>query len=119
MYILKGLVIRWVTNLVGLLVAAYLLEGIDYDSTSALAVASLVLSVVNVTIKPLLAVLSLPVQVLTLGLFTFVLNGLMLMIVSALVGGFHVYGLLAAIVGSIIVSIVGGLFYHVIDTADR
>ncbi len=106
------LAVRWATNLVGLLVAAYLTKGINYDTTSSLALAALVLAVVNVTIKPLLVVLSLPVQVLTLGLFTFVINGLMLIVVSALVPGFSVSGLLASILGSIVVSVVGGLLYH-------
>ena len=105
------LAVRWATNLVGLLVAAYLVKGINYETTTSLAL-MLVLAVVNVTIKPLLIVLSLPVQVITLGLFTFVINGLMLMVVSALVPGFSVAGLLASILGSIVVSIFGGLLYH-------
>jgi len=103
---------------VGLLVAASLLRGVNYDSTTALAIASLVLAVVNVTIKPILILLSLPVQIITLGLFTLVINGLMLMVVSALVDGFAVNGLFAAVMGSIIVSIVGGLLHHAIDLAD-
>lgn len=112
------LVTRWATNLVGLLVAAYLVKGVNYDTTTSLALAALVLAVVNVTIKPLLVVLSLPVQIITLGLFTIVINGFMLLIVSALVSGFSVAGILAAMVGSIVVSIVGGALYMAIK-ADR
>lgn len=116
---MKGLIVRWITNFVGLLVAAWLISGISYDSTTALAVAALVLTVVNVTIKPILGLLSLPVQIITLGLFTLVINGLMLSVVSALVSGFAVTGFMAAVFGSVVVSIVGGVLHHAIDEADR
>ena len=116
---MRKLITRWITNFVGLLVAAWLIEGITYDSTTALTVAALVLTVVNITIKPILGLLSFPIQIITLGLFTIVINGLMLKVVSAIVAGFAVSGFLAAVVGSIIVSVVGGLLHHAIEKADR
>ncbi len=105
---------RLIANAAALWVAAYLLTGIDYTgSWPGLLGVALVFGVVNAFIKPVLTVLSLPVQVLTLGLFTFVLNALLLMLTSWLAGSlgiaFTVDGFISALLGSLIVSVVSGL----------
>jgi putative membrane protein len=105
---------RLIANAAALWVASYFIDGIDYvGSWPGLVVVALVFGVVNAFIKPVLTVLSLPVQVLTLGLFTFVINALLLMLTGWLATSlginFTVHGFLAAFLGALVVSIVSGL----------
>ncbi len=105
---------RLLANAAALWVASYLLSGIQYSgSWPGLLGVALVFGVVNALIKPVLTVLSLPVQVLTLGLFTFVINALLLMLTSWLASSlgiaFMVDGFVAALLGALIVSVVSGL----------
>lgn len=87
-------------------VAAYVLPGVYVVSFLSAIVAGFILSVVNRLIKPVLLILTLPLNVLTLGLFTFVVNGLMVLLVSSLVPGFTVNGLFNAIIFSIVLTVV-------------
>jgi putative membrane protein len=105
---------RLLANAAALWVASYLLAGISYTgSWPGLLGVALVFGVVNTFLAPVLKVLSLPVQVLTLGLFTFVINALMLMLtgfVATRVGiAFSVDGFVPALLGSLIVSVVSGM----------
>ncbi len=105
---------RLIANAAALWVASYLLSGIQYTgSWPGLLGVALVFGVVNALIKPVLTVLSLPVQVLTLGMFTFVINALLLMLTSWLASSlgiaFLVDGFVPALLGALIVSIVSGL----------
>ncbi len=100
---------RLIVNAVALLVTAHFINGIELKGVMAALIAALVLGVVNAVIRPLLVLLSLPIQVLTLGLFTFVINALMLWLVSAVVVGFHVAGFAAALVGSLVLAIVSSI----------
>lgn len=105
---------RLIANAAALWVASYLLAGISYEgSWPGLLGVALVFGVVNAFIAPVLKVLSLPVQVLTLGMFTFVLNAFLLMLTSWLAQSlgiaFQVHGFVAALLGALIVSIVSGV----------
>jgi putative membrane protein len=105
---------RLIANAAALWVASYLLAGISYTgSWPGLLGVALVFGVVNTFIAPVLKVLSLPVQVLTLGLFTFVINALMLMLTGFLATRvgilFSVEGFVPALLGSLIVSVVSGI----------
>ena len=105
---------RLVANAAALWVASYFIVGIHYDgSWPGLVGVALVFGVVNTFIKPVLTVLSLPVQVLTLGLFTFVINALLLMLTGWLASSigipFSVDGFVAALLGALVVSVVSGL----------
>jgi len=100
-----GLFVRWLLNAVALVVAAYLLDGIQIGSFGTALVAALVLGIVNAIIRPVFLLLTLPLNLLTLGLFTFVINGIMLMLAASLVGGFHIDGFFAALIGSVILSV--------------
>lgn len=104
-----NLLIRWVLNAVAIGIAAYLLEGIHVSGYFAAFVAAAVLGIVNTIIKPIFIFLTLPINLLTLGLFTFIINGLMLLIAAALVPGFEVRGILSAVAGSIIISLISFL----------
>jgi len=86
-------------------VADELLTGIAFDTTRSLIVSALVLGVVNAVIRPVIFILTLPLTVLTLGLFVLVVNGISLALVAALVPGFHIAGLWAATIGAVIVGL--------------
>lgn len=89
-----------------LLIVSALLGGVQVSGPLALLVAAAVLGLVNAFVRPVLFLLTLPINIVTLGLFTFVLNGLMLMLTSGLVPGFSVSGFWAAVWASILLSLV-------------
>jgi putative membrane protein len=101
------LIARFIINVLAILIIAYLFpKMIRVDSFWAALIAALLLGIVNAFIRPIFVFLTLPLTVLTLGLFLLVINGLMLWLVAVLVGGFHVNGFWGAVVGSILISIV-------------
>lgn len=100
------LLIVWLINAVALLAVPYLLNSVQVDSFGAALIAALILGFVNAIVRPVLVVLTLPVTFLTLGLFIFVINGLMFWVVAQLVSGFHVGGFWSAIFGALLYSIV-------------
>jgi putative membrane protein len=100
------LLARWLVNAAALLLVAYLYPGVQVDSFVAALLAALVLGLVNAIVRPLLVVLTLPVTLLTLGLFLFVINALLFWLVAELVQGFAVGGFWAALLGSVLYSIV-------------
>ncbi|MEC5215108.1 putative membrane protein [Actimicrobium sp. GrIS 1.19] len=99
------LLITWIINAVALLALPYFMQSVRVESFGTALVAALVLGLVNTLIRPLLLLLTLPVTVLTLGLFIFVVNGLMFWAVANLVGGFRVEGFGSAILAAILYSI--------------
>lgn len=107
---LKGnhmrLLILWLINALALLAVPYLLHSVQVDSFGAALIAALILGFVNTLVRPVLVVLTLPVTLLTLGLFILVINGLMFWVVAQLVGGFHVGGFWSAVGGALLYSIV-------------
>jgi len=100
---------RWLTNAVALLVVAYLLEGVRVADVPAALVAAALLGIVNALIRPVALLLSLPLNILTLGLFTWVINALMVMLTASLVNGFEVDGFLNALLAAFILGIVSSL----------
>lgn len=104
---MSKLVIRLVINAAALWIAAYLVPGIQVtDNIIGLAIVALVFGVVNALIKPIVSLLTCPLNVLTLGLFTLVINALMLMLTAAVVSGISVDGFISALIGGVVVSIV-------------
>jgi putative membrane protein len=101
-------IISLLLNAVAVVITAYILPGVHVESFITAIVVAVILGIANAILKPILFVLTLPVNVLTLGLFTFILNGFIILLVSALVPGFKVNGLLWAILFSIILSLVNG-----------
>jgi len=98
-------VLHWAATALSLWVASQVFEGIRFADAHALIVAALVLGFANAIVRPLLIVLTLPLTVLTLGLFLLVINALMLLLVAALVEGFGVAGFGTALVAGIFISI--------------
>lgn len=100
------LLARWVINAAGLLLVAYLYPGVVVEGFLAALLAALVLGLVNAVIRPILVILTLPATILTLGLFIFVINALLFWFVAEIVHGFRVTGFGAALLGSILYSII-------------
>jgi len=108
------LLVVWLINAVALLAVPWLIHSVYISSFAVALVAALLLGLVNAVLRPLLVLLTLPVTIVTLGLFIFVINGLMFMLVAAFVPGFHVAGLGAAILGALIYSVVSWLLSAVL-----
>jgi len=106
---MKQFIVRTLINALALMATATLVNGISADGFFGAIIAALVLGVVNAIIRPILLLFSLPLTIMTLGLFTFVVNGIVLLIVSTLVSGFAVDGLIAAILGSVVMTIISSI----------
>ena len=115
---LKVFLQRWVINTVAVMVAAKVIPGIEYSGLSALLVASLLLGILNVILRPLLLLLSLPLVLLTLGLFVWVINALLLYFVGHLVKSFQVAGFGSAMWGALIISVVSLVLNSLTGTGD-
>ena len=103
------LVLVWLVNALALLALPYVFPGVKVDTFGAALIAALVLGLINALIRPLLILLTLPVTLLTLGLFIFVINGLLFWWVGSFVDGFHVSGFWSGFFGAIIYSIISWL----------
>jgi putative membrane protein len=108
---LKDFLKRWLINTVAVLVATHVVKGISYDREDwlSLLLATLVLGILNTFIRPILMLLSLPLLIVTLGLFTIVINALLLYLVGALFTTFDVDSFGAALLGAIVISIISFL----------
>jgi putative membrane protein len=100
------LLLHWLANALALLALPYVLTSITVDSFATALIVALVLGLINTLIRPLLILLTLPVTILTLGLFIFVINGLLFWAVGSLVPGFHVGGFWPAVFGAIVFSVI-------------
>ena len=100
------LIARWIVNSAALLAVASIYPGVHVESFFAAAVAALALGLVNAIVRPILVILTLPVTLLTLGLFIFVINALLFWLVAEIVQGFAVTGFIGALVGSILYSLI-------------
>lgn len=101
-----GLLIRWFITSVAVLAAAYLLPGVRVAGFTTALLVALVVGLLNVFLKPILLLLTLPLNFLTLGLFTFVINAVIILIASSLVKGFLVNGFWWALLFSILLSVI-------------
>lgn len=101
-----GLIINLIINGLAVYITAHVLSGVYVDSFVTAIIVSVVLGVVNTLIKPILFILTLPATILTLGLFTFVINALMVYLVATFVPGFHVNGFWSALLFSLVLSLV-------------
>lgn len=100
------LLLRWIVNALALLLVAYLYPGVSIDDFVTALIAALVLGLVNAIVRPILVILTLPATILTLGLFLFVINAFCFWFVAEAVRGFRVDGAVAALVGSLLYSVI-------------
>ncbi len=103
-----GILLRMLITGIGIWLATVLVPGVSADSTRALVWAAVALGLINAIVRPVLVVLTLPITILTLGLFLLVLNAAMLNLAGYLVDGFSVVGFWSAVFGAIVVSLVSG-----------
>jgi len=108
------LILVWILNAVALLVVAYLLPGITVASFGSALIAALVLGLMNMLVKPVLVLLTLPITIVTMGLFLFVLNALLFWFVGSVLRGFQVKGFWWALAGALLYSLVAGLLSELI-----
>src|SRR2546421_3822240 len=116
---LKRFLQRWLINTVAVMVAVKIVPRIECDSITALFAASLLLGILNASLRPLLWLLSLPLVIVTLGLFTLVINALLLYLVGHVVKSFVVADFWAAFWGSLVISLVSMVLHGMIGTGDR
>ena len=103
---MNGILIRWLLLTISIILTSYLVDGIYVASFFSALFAALVLGILNALFRPVLIIITLPINILTLGLFTFFINALLLKMVSGVVPGFYVYGFWSAVFGSLIISLV-------------
>ena len=108
------LIVGWLVNAAALWVTAALIPGLIVRGAVSLLLAALVIGLINAIIRPVLLLLTLPITVITLGLFYFVLNGLLLWLAAAATPGFALSGFWAAFFGAIVMSIVATLLHLLI-----
>jgi len=101
------LLIKWLLSALALLAVAYIYSGVQVTTYTSALLAAAVIGLLNMFMRPVLVVLTLPVTIVTLGLFLFVINALLFWAASGLLPGFHVDGFVAALIGSLLYSILG------------
>jgi putative membrane protein len=109
-----ALLLRWLLNAVALWVTDWLLAGIEVQGLVALLIAALVIGLINAIIRPILLVLTIPITVLTLGLFLFILNAALFYLAAWVVPGFVIAGFGWALLGSLVMAVVGFILSFVV-----
>jgi putative membrane protein len=106
---MKGIFLRWLILTFSIIATSYLIDGIQVSGFVSAFFAAAILGILNAFFRPILLILTLPVNILSLGLFTFVINAIVLMMVSGVISGFEVYGFWSAVFGSLFISLVSWL----------
>ena len=107
-----SILINWIVSALAILAAAYLLPGVHVTSFVAALFAAVVLGIINAVLKPVLLILTLPINILTLGLFTFVINAAVILLAANLVPGFTVDGFWWALIFSVVLSIFNSFLHR-------
>lgn len=101
------LIRSWILTTLAIMAASWLMpQSFSVDSFTTAAVAALVLGILNITVKPVLHILSLPITILTLGLFSFVINGIIISLLARLMSGMEVSGFFAALLVALVISVI-------------
>ena len=116
---MKGLIIRWLILTAAIMFTSYLIGGIHVSGISSAFFAAAILGILNAFLRPILIILTLPLNILTLGLFTLVINAFLLKMVSGVISGFQVEGFWPAVFGSLVISIINWLLSSFINERGR
>lgn len=108
-----GMILRLLLNAGVVFVAAYILPGVDVDTFFSALIVAVVLGILNMLLKPILVILTLPITIMTLGLFTFVIDTLLILLTDAIVPGFMVASFLYALLFSFVVSLISSFLNSV------
>lgn len=114
-----GLLIRWLALTAAIVIASYLISGIEVSGFFSAFFAAAILGILNTFFRPILFILTLPINILTLGLFTFVINALLLKMASGVISGFQVHGFWSAVLGALVISVVNWLLNSFINERGR
>jgi putative membrane protein len=117
--LLARFIVRAIFAALGLWISAQVTRGVSYDSTGSLIAAAVLLGIVNAFVRPVVFVLTLPLTILTLGLFLLIVNALMIGLVSVLLHGFHVHGLVAGILAAIITGVTSWIGHMLLGGGER
>ncbi|MDO9528565.1 MAG: phage holin family protein [Syntrophales bacterium] len=116
---MTGLFIRWLILTAAIIFASYIMDGIHVSDFLSAFFAAAILGILNAFFRPILIILTLPINILSLGLFTFVINALLLKMASGVISGFDVHGFWSAVFGSLIISLVSWLLSSFINEQGR
>ena len=114
-----GIFIRWLILTVSIIITSYLLDGISVSGFFSAFFAAAILGILNAFFRPILIILTLPTNIMTMGLFTFVINALLLMVASGVISGFEVRGFWSAVFGSLLISLVSWILTSFINEHGR
>ncbi len=114
-----GLLVRWLVLTAAIIIASYLIGGIEVNGFFSAFFAAAILGVLNVFFRPILLILTLPINILTLGFFTFIINAVLLKMASGVISGFVVHGFWSAVFGGLIISLVSWLLNSFINEQGR
>lgn len=112
---MNGIIVRWLTLTGAIIVTSYLLDGIQVSGFFSALSAAAILGILNAFFRPIALLLTLPINIMSLGLFTFVINAVMLKMASGVIPGFDVYGFWPAVFGSLLISLVSWLLNSFIN----
>ena len=116
---MNGIIIRWLTLTGSILITSYLLDGIRVSGFFSALFAAAIIGILNALFRPIALFLTLPINIMSLGFFTFLINALMLKMVSGVIPGFDVYGFWTAVFGSFLISVVSWLLNSFINERGR
>jgi putative membrane protein len=103
---MRGILIKWVINSIAIFIVAHIVKGIEVTNSFVVFAAAFVLGVINAFLKPLLILITLPINMLTLGIFTLFINGFLFYLVSKIVKGFIITGFWPAFFGALLFSVI-------------
>jgi len=112
---MRGITIRWLTLTGAIIITSYMLDGIRIEGFFSAFFAAAFLGILNAFFRPILVLITLPITILTLGFFTFVINAIMLMMVAGALPGFNISGFWSAVLGSLMISIISWLMNSFIN----
>ena len=107
------MIFKLLITMLSLMITSYIVPGISITGIWPGLIAALILGLINILVKPIFVVFTFPLTILTLGLFLFVVNGIMLYLTSFFVEGFHISGIFAATIGAIILSLITGFLQKI------
>lgn len=112
------ILLRWLVSALGFLALSHVIPGITVSGFGTALVLAFLWGVVNITIKPILLLLTLPLTIVTFGIFTFIINGFLLWILGGVVKGFEVHGFWVAVLGALFLSVVNSVSHWALSKAD-
>ena len=116
---MRGLLVRWLVLTVAIVFSSYLISGIQVSGFFSALFAAAILGILNVFFRPILIILTLPINILTLGFFTFVINALILKMASGVISGFEVHGFWSAVFGALVISAFNWILNSLINEKGR